>query len=306
MLLSPVPSAAVADITRAAVLGQCTNCDTPLPEPMPKYCGQCGQETHIKPPTVSEFMQQVSGTYFASEGALWRTFRLLLSQPGELTAQYLNGRRKRYVLPLRLFLSMTLVMLLSMRIMGAIELSALDDPALVQALPERPTQITLDFGFAAAGLEDGRFYCEGLWPWLCERIRVRLDTSTQALLLHVKKVNDRLDSHAGLAMFVLLPAFALGLAMLMRRRGFSYTEHLVFALHLHAAWFLMVAVLMPAPDVLAWLLLLLVPGYATLAFRRVYGGNPWALAWRAMLLMAAHAVLVVAVVAASALVALLL
>ena len=308
-LLSPVPSKAVAEITAAAVMGQCPNCETQLPEPHPRFCHACGQETNIKPPTVGEFLQQFSGTYFATEGALWRTFKLLLAQPGELTAQYLNGRRKQYVLPLRLFLSMTLVMLLTMRILGAIQLSALEDPELAKVLAERPTQIALDLGVVSAGVHGGVFFCEGMPPWLCARIKTKLDTSTAVLLQQVQRVNDRIASYAGVVMFVLLPGFALALSALFRYRGFSYTEHLVFALHLHTFWFVMATLMIVGVawmDGLVWLGLVVIPVYAALAFRRVYGGPPLRLAVRAALLMVVHTVLVAMIVALSALVALLM
>ena len=307
--LSPVPSPVVASITAAAVMGQCPNCETQLPEPHPKFCHACGQETNIKPPTVSEFLQQFSGTYFATEGALWRTFKLLLAQPGELTAQYLNGRRKQYVLPLRLFLSITVMMLLTMRLVGALQLSALEDPELSKALSERPTQVSLELGVVRAGLQDGVFYCEGMPQWLCQRIQAKLGNSTAQLLQQVQKVNDRLASYAGVVMFILLPGFALGLAALFHYRGFSYTEHLVFALHLHTFWFLIATVLIVGVtwvDELAWAGLLVIPTYAALAFRRVYGGPRLRLAVRATLLTMCHAALVLLIVALSALVALLL
>jgi hypothetical protein len=305
-LLAPVPSPEVAAITLAAVEGLCTNCDHPLGEPRPRYCPSCGQETNIKAPTVGEFAQQFSGTYFASEGALWRTFKMLLLRPGELTAQYLNGRRKHYVLPLRLFLSISLVMLLTMRIVGALQFSTLDDPEFTKTLPSRPAAIALELGFARAGIEEGTFFCEGLPAWLCKRLQRRMDTSTEALLASIEKASDRVASHAGLVMFVLLPAFALGLAFFFRWRGFSFTEHLVFALHLHAFWFLVVAVMMIGIEWLVWLGLLLIPAYAALAFRRVYGGPPLRLAVRVALLTVVHGTLVAATAALVALAALLL
>lgn len=307
--LSPVPSPAVARLTALAVLGQCTNCEAALPEPTPAFCPACGQETQIKPPGVGEFLQQFSGTYFASEGALWRTLKLLLSQPGELTAQYLNGRRKQYVLPLRLFLSLTVVMLLSMRLVGALQISALDDPELAAALAERPHEIALELGMVRAGMTDGQFFCEGLPLWVCKRVRSKIDTSTQQLMQQVEKVNDRIASNAGVVMFVLLPAFAGMLALLFRQRGFSYTEHLVFALHLHAFWFGTIALLMLVLEWLPWLAalgLLVIPIYAALAFRRVYGGAAGALVWRCAVLTVAHTTLLVCTVAITALAALLL
>ena len=306
-LLSPVPSAAVAAITAAAVNGECSNCETPLPDPLPRFCHSCGQETNIKPPTVSEFMQQFSGTYFATEGALWRTLKLLLLRPGELTAQYVYGRRKQYVLPLRLFLSMTLVMLLTLRLLGALQLSALDDPEQAKVLAERPTDVALELGPVRAGVSGGVFFCDGMPGWLCQRIQDRLGTSTYALLQQVQKVNDRIASHAGVVLFVLLPAFAGGLALLLRYRGFSYTEHLVFALHVHAFWFLTITAIMLAVEWTPWfaLGLVIVPLYAALAFRRVYGGPRWSLALRCAVLALLHGLLVGLIVATSAAAALL-
>jgi len=308
-LLSPVPSKTVAAITAAAVMGRCPNCEAQLPEPHPRFCHACGQETNIKPPAVGEFLQQFSGTYFATEGALWRTFKLLLSQPGELTAQYLNGRRQQYLLPLRLFLSITVVMLLTLRILGSLQLSALEDPEFTQALSERPTQVSLDLGFVRAGVEAGVFFCEGMPPWLCRRVQAKLDTSTAVLLKQVEKVNDRIASYAGVVMFVLLPGFALGLALLFRDRGFSYTEHLVFALHLHAVWFLLATVAMVGLtwfEGLVWLAVAVMPAHTALAFRRVYGGPRGVLALRATVLLLFHVTLVALLVALSALAVLLL
>jgi hypothetical protein len=306
MLLSPVPSPEVVSLTAAAINGQCTNCAKDLPEPRPNYCPHCGQETNIKPPTVNEFLQQFSGTYFASEGALLRTLKLLLLRPGELTAQYLNGRRKQYVLPLRLFLSMTVVMLVVMRIVSMLDLSVLDDPAFTQALASRPGNVELELGMGRAGMADGHFFCEELPPWLCRRLQKKLDTSTEVLLAEVERVNDRMARNAGVVMLVLLPAFAAVLALLFRYRGFSYTEHLVFALHLHAFWFLVVAAAIALPGWFGLLMLPVIPGYAGLAFRRVYGGHAWGLVWRGALLTSLHLVLVAVIVAVAALVILLL
>ena len=97
----------------------CLNCGAPLGEPRPRFCGACGQETHVRAPRLGEFLQQFGGAYFATEGALWRTLGLLLFKPGELTARYLAGRRKHYVLPLRLYLSISLVVLLLVRVLGS-------------------------------------------------------------------------------------------------------------------------------------------------------------------------------------------
>lgn len=304
--LRPVPSAEVRSITLAAIDGRCTNCETPLPEPRPRFCAECGQDTNLNPPTLREFWQQFTDTYLAPKGAMWTTLKLLLLRPGELTAQYLTGRRRQYVLPLRLFGLATLVMLVVMRIVSMLELSVLDDPDIAAALAERPAHVTLELGIGRAGLADRHFYCEGLPPWLCHRLQRKLDTSTRELLAQVERVSDRMARNAGLVMLVLLPAFAGVLTLLYHYRGMSYTEHLVFALHLHTFWFFVVALLMMAPALLALPALVIIPLYAGFAFRRVYGGRAWGLVWRGALLTLVHLVLVAVIVAITALVALLI
>jgi hypothetical protein len=126
----------------------------------------------------------------------------------------------------------------------------------------------------------------------------------------MQKVGERVANHAGTTVFALLPGFAALLMLLFRRRRLHYTEHLVFALHLHAFWFGVAALAMVlALAVSEWALLplvVLVPGYALLALRRVYGGAWWSLVPRFALLGAAHLALVMTVVAATTLAALLL
>ncbi|MDP3225752.1 MAG: hypothetical protein Q8M96_21675, partial [Rubrivivax sp.] len=56
-------------------------------------------------------------------------------------------------------------------------------------------------------------------------------------------------------------------------RRLRYTEHLVFALHLHAFWFLLLLLLLSEQAWLSGLATLAVPVYTFLALRRVYGGG---------------------------------
>jgi predicted RND superfamily exporter protein len=57
----------------------------------------------------------------------------------------------------------------------------------------------------------------------------------------VLQVGDRFIANLGASMFVLLPGFALWLKLVYIDRHMRYTEHLVYALHVHAFWFAMIA-----------------------------------------------------------------
>lgn len=220
---------------------------------------------------MGEFVQQFGGAYIATEGALWRSLKLLLLKPGELTAQYLAGRRKHYVLPLRLYLSISLVVLLLFRISASMSLQA-EGAVQLDGAAFRNGSINMAGG--RAGLKDGVFFCERLPQWLCLRLEKRVQVEPATLEVMVRQVAERFVANLGASLFVLVPAFALWLKLAYYNRGLRYTEHLVFALHVHALWFLLLGV-----TLLPWqvfeLLLLAVPIYTLMAMKRVYGGRWW-------------------------------
>lgn len=248
----------------------CPNCGEVFGDDRPRFCPACGQETRLRPPTIGEFVQQFGGAFISTEGALWRTLRLLLLRPGELTRQYLAGRRKHYVLPLRLYLTVSVIVLLALRLVASAGLEP-DGAIKVSARPAGTMQI----GMGRAGVKDGKFFCDDLPQWLCRRLQKRLDLEPARLLDQVRATGERFVANLGAAMFVLLPAFALYLKLVYWNRGLRYTEHLVFALHLHAAWFVAIALTLVDQQWLSAIASCAIPVYAMMAMKRVYGGRFW-------------------------------
>ena len=79
-----------------------------------------------------------------------------------------------------------------------------------------------------------------------------------------------------IAMFFLLPVFAMILAVCYLRRKRFFVEHLVFGMHIHTFAFLMLAAALLVPDgaIGSWAKLFLVvvsPFYVLIAMRRFYG-----------------------------------
>lgn len=270
----------------------CANCGAAFAQPRPAFCPACGQESTTALPTVSSFLQQLGGAYFSTEGALWRTLKLLLTRPGELTVQYLAGRRKHYVLPLRLYLSISLVLLVLMRLFAQVEVvQGLHQPRLMAVEQGIRSSLTLSVGPVQLGVQEGGFVCQGLPQMLCRLVQARAAPDARTFLSRTRLANERLVAHLSVVMFVLLPLFAgcLNLVNLSARLG--YTGHLVFALHLHAFWFLaMIFMLLKWPPAV-WIGLIAMVIYTLLAGRRVYGGNWWTRLWRGVLLSLMYTVL---------------
>jgi hypothetical protein len=271
----------------------CLNCAEPLAVPRPRFCPACGQETNVLPPTLREFAQQFGGAYFSTEGALWRTLRLLLLEPGELTRRYLAGRRKHYVLPLRLYLTISVLVLLLVRVVGStgvvqVEAKLGNPPAGTH--PRSFTVLGLGGEGQGIGTRDGVFYCNSVPQWVCRRVQRRISSDPAALSGELDAFKDRFLGNLGGAMFVLLPTFALGLKLVYLNRHMRYTEHLVFALHVHAFWFLALALTLPAPSWLGGLAVVAVPWYTLAAMRRVYEGRRWPRLLRAALLSSLYGI----------------
>lgn len=228
---------------------------------------------------MGEFVQQFGGSYIAAEGALWRTLKLLLLRPGALTREYLDGRRRRYVLPLRLYLTISVIVFLLLRALAVVDYGV--DPKAIET--KAPRVMKMDLGVGSAGLENGKFFCTDLPTWLCERLQRRFDTEPKQVLRELTQVGERVLANLGATMFVLLPSFALWLWLVYRNRRLRYTEHLVFALHLHAFWFLMLGLALIDVGWITAVASIAVPAYTLLAMRRVYGGRWWPILLRAAL-----------------------
>ncbi|WP_309621630.1 DUF3667 domain-containing protein [Novosphingobium sp.] len=78
----------------------CLNCGTAL---IGNHCHTCGQAAHVHK-TLGAFFHDLLHGVFHFEGKIWRTLPLLAWKPGQLTREYIDGRRASYVSPIALFL----------------------------------------------------------------------------------------------------------------------------------------------------------------------------------------------------------
>ncbi|MDC8785889.1 DUF3667 domain-containing protein [Roseateles koreensis] len=268
--------------------GICPNCGVSLPNPQPNYCGHCGQETQLLPPTLLEFAQQFGGSYIAMEGALWRTLWRLLLWPGQLTLEYFAGRRRRYVLPLRLYLTISVLALVLLRMVTTQQLEKLPDGGIRLDTGEAQ-ELTLELGPFQAGIHKGEFFCRNFPASACERLKRRMKMDPQALSAEIREAPARFFSHLGSAMFLMLPAYALWLKLVYIDKRRRYTEHLVYALHLHAFWFAMLIVMVAGRGLgvpgLDGLSLSAAALYPLIAMSRVYTARWWSTGLRALSLL---------------------
>ncbi|MBQ5939398.1 MULTISPECIES: DUF3667 domain-containing protein [unclassified Massilia] len=271
------------------------------------FCHQCGQATHLHVPTAFEFLHEFVGHYVALEGKLWKSLKLLLFKPGFLTREYIEGRRARYLEPLRVYLTFSIIFFALFKIGGLdFNVMSTDRDELQRAAVEQVAKDKVARPATPEELAQVKESEKDLVE-IAGRINPALGRGTEGLLdMPEKERSDALKraffSNAPYAVFALMPVFALFLKILYLGKGRTYGEHFLFALHSNAFAFFMLSLLILVPkgwDIVTLVLLLWLTFYLPTAMRRVYGGTRTMTAVRWLVLMMLHTIsLSMAVVAA--------
>src|SRR5438094_10048354 len=80
----------------------CANCGAALEG---RFCSACGQKAASPRVTLRDFADDVWHELAHVDGKIVQTLGLLMFRPGALTSEFLKGRRVRYVSPLRVYLT---------------------------------------------------------------------------------------------------------------------------------------------------------------------------------------------------------
>jgi hypothetical protein len=241
----------------------CLNCGAPVSG---RFCSACGQRVVRAYPSMREMVGDAWEELSGYDGRFARTFRMLLRRPGALTVDVLEGRRARYVSPVRVYLVASVLYFLV----------AAATPNLRPVATVLPGKDRITIDLSSGGVAD-------LPPELRQKA---LDTIERAPWFIKPMLRSAALDPSGFrakvlqtlprVMFVLVPVFASIVSLFYRRRPFS--QHLILALHLHAAVFAVLAVGLLAnftgslavSNTARALFLLFVLVYGLLAFRTVY------------------------------------
>jgi hypothetical protein len=276
----------------------CANCGLTLSG---KFCAGCGQSVEAIRRPAWEFVHHALETFFDFDARGVKTLALLFV-PGEVTAQYLAGRRARFVPPIRFYVLVSLAFFLAIWATNTamVQFYAVKVPAgqtasrlglkLLEPLDEHPSSE------ARAVVERLHiFEIDGKAPDWANRISDGLQRATS----DPKLLNERLSDLFPKLMFSLVPLFGLLLRLLYLLRGRLLVEHLVFALYFHSFAFILASLLIVIAPILPvgvpkWLFFLITAGYLLVAMRRVFGGGWFGTAIREAVLLSLYGLILTA------------
>jgi hypothetical protein len=267
----------------------CLNCSAPLAG---QYCAECGQRDSRPNPTLREYADEWFTEILHWDGKLPHTLKALMLKPGQLTEDFLAGRRIRWLSPLRTYLICSIAYFLA----GPI----LERVTGYQAKTAARIEITGD----SADVNDVKLLTDSVAfvndPEVRDLWFVKLFGAGNMFTLanNPSRLADIVAETIPRAMFVLLPLFAFLTWLLWRSSGLAYPAHLAFAFHVHAAYFvglLVPTLLAPLPIIgpvslmNAFIGLIAVSQLALLAYtmwylivasRRALGGTTQQVVWR--------------------------
>ncbi len=298
----------------AAETPNCLNCGAQL---RGQYCGNCGQRARSRLISLWELISDAFGDLFEIDSRLWQTLILLIMRPGQLTRDYLQGRRARYMPPFRSYLVLSLIFFLVAFFDPHEELGLLFEPesesaastdaaahreAVLEELAEEEIIIGSDdesdedsdgFNIQFDSDDESDVECEidesdfeDIPGWLARRLtpeRMKR-ICEQTKLDNGRQVIENLVDNIPAALIVLLPVMALVLKALYPLSRRYYVEHLLFFVHFHAFFFLILtlqilfarlAELLHVPENISVVTLvvasLYIPVHLFISMRRVYG-----------------------------------
>ena len=239
-----------------AALTVCGNCGTRLAG---SFCHACGQKAVSAEVRLHDLAHEAIHELAHVDGKIVQTLRLLLTKPGMLTAELLSGRRARYLSPIRLYLTCSVLFF------GAV------------ALAPDVSRTLIKVTYTAGAPRD-------------PAIRQQWEDAASA------RAGRAVVHDFPRVMFALMPVFGLLTWGLYRKARPFYAAHLYYSIHFHAFAFLALTLTVPLILMGARPVARLVP-FAILAYhypslRRVFGGSRVQTAWKGTLLCIAYGLVV--------------
>ncbi|PSQ85460.1 MAG: hypothetical protein BRD30_10665 [Bacteroidetes bacterium QH_2_63_10] len=231
---------------------QCENCGALLRGP---YCSQCGQKAADRVVPIWHMINEALEAVIELDMRVLHTFPKFLFLPGRLTKEYVNGRRKRYIRPFRLYLFTTFLLFTVLAVTAGQGLQFPFDPQISPAQADTTRLVaggaTDTMAAASAPSFLGSPEQREEWARAIQNNPGAVDVEiggpeTQARLERVLRVKSAealrnpqdfirgMIDRGPYVMFLMLPIFAFLLKLLYIRRGRLYVEHLIFSLHVHA------------------------------------------------------------------------
>jgi len=269
------------------------------------YCSNCGQHFGDFNKPLKEIFLDAAGI-ISFDTSFFRTLKPFLFKPGFLTSEFLEGRRKKYMSPVRLYLFLSIVFFFIARLSTGssggndrqLNFTADSDSAGIIALTDSAALEMLKNDSLYYGAAQDSLGSATVQDQDSEEMREQLIRAAEDPALYV----TNLLTNISYSLFLLMPLFALLLYLLYIRGKKYYVEHLIFSINMHSFALLILAVIsllkivIHGNDGFVSLLGLLIPVYFVIGMKRFYEQKLWKILLKVLVLGIAYFVLLTAAI----------
>ena len=231
----------------------CPNCQTEL-ENLEPFCPTCGQKNQDILLPLKAHLADLFESIFNWDSRFFRTLKVMFFNPGKLTVDFNEGKRKSYVPPLRMYLVSSILFFLLFNMASENAVRDVDN-SLEDTIGAITDTVDINLGTTGMLLTgpevlevkkmndtqlDSLLISKGAKPGLFNRISVR--QTLRVMTGGMSEYYAQFMQAASVGMFVLMPVFAGLLMLFFRKPKRFYVEHLVLSVHLHTLAFLLFSV----------------------------------------------------------------
>jgi len=206
-------------VTETAAPLACANCGRPLAG---RYCSACGEKAlDAGTRTVRHFVtESLFDEITHLDSRFWATLRLLLFKPGTLTREFIDGRRRRYIGPVKLLLAAIFVFVLATQ--NGFIATLMIGPITLSVAPSMPMQ--------GETIRESVFYVDRFGV-LDRALTRRIGEGPGPTGAVRDQFQDRIRQFAQPLTFGNVFFLGAGLFVIFRKKLPFYVDHLVFAIH---------------------------------------------------------------------------
>jgi hypothetical protein len=225
----------------------CLNCSKNL-SITDKFCSVCGQKAAPAKVPLKHLFSEFFADYFTFDSKLFRSIVPLMVKPGFLTSQYIEGKRARYIPPLRVFIFISILFFLAFTSLNNWDNNTLPGQSQEGISVEAKEGLSLELNhlkFSGLDSAKNRISEVGMEAFMKEELGelgpIEGYFARQAILLILagqQKWNELFINYTSKLIFLLLPVFALLLSLLYYRKSLFFYEHFIFSLHFHTFLFI--------------------------------------------------------------------
>lgn len=235
-------------------LDHCLNCGA---QTRGKFCPICGQRNDDFRRSIAVLGRELTEDVFSYDSRFYRTLGALLLRPGRLTWDFAEGKRARYMPPIRLYLISTILLFIVLSFSNValisfdldiqpdqviddnqVSMSGISFFRMVKEKMEGAVLITDDMIQDAIDDTEGDEKAQGLKQQVLQGLN--------AVAQDPRVANQLVNTWLPRVMILLLPLFAFTLKFFYLFRKEYLLKHAVYSLHFHSAIFLLLCLFVAA------------------------------------------------------------